>query len=253
MARMTRAPEARLRPSPRDIWRTALTPRWLMALAALLAFIVTCFFLGRWQWDRTQDILDAERAAAADPALLSDIVDDDGTWPNAEIGRTVILEGTFTNDQTQLLNRELEGERGSWTFTGFRLNAGSSVAVMRGWLPEGVASPAPPEESMRILGVLHPNEAFYEGANENGIVTADSGALSALWGVPLIEGYVMLQDEDPALASAESDVLQIVPPTVQVGDVPFPLQNFFYAIQWWVFAAFAIFVYARWLYLDARK
>jgi len=38
-----------------------------------------------------------------------------------------------------------------------------------------------------------------------------------------------------------------------VGDVPFPLQNFFYAIQWWVFAAFAVVVYARWLYLDAKK
>jgi cytochrome oxidase assembly protein ShyY1 len=45
----------------------------------------------------------------------------------------------------------------------------------------------------------------------------------------------------------------IVPPTVQVGEVPFPLQNFFYAIQWWVFAAFAMFVYARWLYLDAKR
>ena len=44
-----------------------------------------------------------------------------------------------------------------------------------------------------------------------------------------------------------------VPPTVQVGDVAFPLQNFFYAIQWWVFALFAVVVYARWLYLDAKK
>ena len=45
----------------------------------------------------------------------------------------------------------------------------------------------------------------------------------------------------------------LFPPTVQVGDVPFPLQNFFYAIQWWVFASFAVVVYARWLYLDAKK
>ena len=29
--------------------------------------------------------------------------------------------------------------------------------------------------------------------------------------------------------------------------------NFFYAIQWWVFASFAVVVYARWLYLDAKK
>jgi cytochrome oxidase assembly protein ShyY1 len=61
----------------------------------------------------------------------------------------------------------------------------------------------------------------------------------------------MVQRQDPE--PSEPNALVIVPPTVQVGDVPFPLQNFFYAIQWWIFAAFAIFVYARWLYLDAKK
>jgi cytochrome oxidase assembly protein ShyY1 len=40
-------------------------------------------------------------------------------------------------------------------------------------------------------------------------------------------------------------------PTVQTADVPFPLQNFFYAFQWWIFAAFAVVVYLRWLWLDA--
>ena len=39
-------------------------------------------------------------------------------------------------------------------------------------------------------------------------------------------------------------------PTAEVG---FPLQNFFYAIQWWVFALFAVTIYIRWLVMGNIK
>ena len=42
-------------------------------------------------------------------------------------------------------------------------------------------------------------------------------------------------------------------PTVQTADVPFPLQNFFYAFQWWIFGAFAVAFYLRWLWLEAHR
>lgn len=250
---MSPGSEAMERPGFADMWRTARTPRWLAALAGLVAFIIACVLLGQWQWDRTQDILDAERAAAAEPVLLERIVVDDESWDNAEIGRDVILEGRFTGDDVLLDNREFQGVTGSWVLTRFELSTGASVAVMRGWLPPGESLPPLESGPVRIEGVLHPNEAFYEGANNSTIVTADSAALAQAWGVPLIDGYVMLQMQDPTLIRSDSNGPVVVPPTVQVGDVPFPLQNFFYAIQWWVFAAFALFVYARWLYLDARK
>jgi hypothetical protein len=35
--------------------------------------------------------------------------------------------------------------------------------------------------------------------------------------------------------------------------VPFPLQNFFYAIQWWVFALFIAGAYLRWLWLTIKE
>jgi hypothetical protein len=34
--------------------------------------------------------------------------------------------------------------------------------------------------------------------------------------------------------------------------VAFPLQNFFYAIQWWIFALFAVAVYVRWLVVGSK-
>lgn len=96
---MSSAPESKVRPSADQIWRTAITPRWLIALAALIAFIIGCIFLGQWQWDRTQDILAAERSAASEPIQLEELIDNDGTWNNADIGRSVILNGNFTADE----------------------------------------------------------------------------------------------------------------------------------------------------------
>lgn len=250
---MSSVPEAKVRPSARDLWRTAITPRWLLALVALIAFVAVSIVLGRWQWDRTQDILAAERAAAAAPMALDELIDDDGTWPNADIGRKVILEGQFTDDELLLPNREYQGDAGTWTITRFQLQDQRSIAVVRGWLPQDVTSPPIRQDSTRVEGVLHPNEAFYEGANETQVVTVDASALENEWGTDLIDGYVMLQELDPILLAADAPAPVIVPPTVSVGDVAFPLQNFFYAIQWWIFAAFAVFVYGRWLYLDARS
>lgn len=251
--RMSSAPDTKVRPSAQDIWRTAITPRWLIALVALIAFIAVSIVLGRWQWDRTQDILAAERAAASEPTQLADLVNDDGMWSNSDIGRTVILNGEFSGDEVLLPNREYQGQAGTWTVTRFELDNQSNIAVVRGWLPTGQVSPPIRIEPTTIQGVLHPNEAFYEGANQEQIITVDASALAREWSTPLIDGYVMLQDQDPTLLAADAAAPVIVPPTVQVEDVPFPLQNFFYAIQWWIFAAFAVFVYARWLYLDARK
>ena len=250
---MTSAPDSRVRPTPADLARTAMRPRWLIALAALVAFIVVCVILGRWQWDRTQDILAAERAAASEPVALMDIVALDGTWNNAEIGRSVILDGAFTDDELLLPNRAYEGQAGTWTITRFELQNGRSVAVVRGWLPTDLQSPPIRQDPTRVEGILHPNEAFYEGANDSQLTTVEAPALAAEWNTELIDGYVMMQTQDPILLAADAPAPVIVPPTVQVGDVPFPLQNFFYAIQWWIFAAFAVFVYARWLYLDASR
>lgn len=249
---MTPAPEAKVRPTVGDLWRTATTSRWLLALVVLIAFVAVSVVLGRWQWDRTQDILAAERAAASAPIDLRELIDDDGTWSNADIGRKVILDGSFTGDELLLPNREYQTQAGTWTITRFQLDDGRSVAVVRGWLPNDVTSPPIRQEPTTIEGVLHPNEAFYEGANQEQIITVVAPALAAVWNTELIDGYVMLQRQDPILLAADAPAPVIVPPTVQVGDVPFPLQNFFYAIQWWIFAAFAIFVYGRWLYLDAR-
>jgi len=237
-----------------SLLRTALAPRGLLALIAALAAAAACIFLGIWQWDRTEDILAAERAASADPVDLTQLLNDDGTWNNRDIGRPVIVNGGFTDDEVLIPNREYQGQRGTWTVTRFALDDGRSIAVTRGFLPDGVVSPPILTNPTLIEGVLHPNEEFYAGANSDGaIVTVDAAALGENWGIPLVQGYVMLQEQDPALLAADAPAPVILPPTVQVGDVAFPLQNFVYAWQWWVFGAFALAVYGWWLWREGRS
>lgn len=235
-----------------SLLRTAFSPRGLLALLAAGAAATACVFLGIWQWERTGDILAAERASASDPVDISELLNDDGTWNNRDIGRPVILEGAFTGDEVLIANRESQGQRGTWTITRFALDDGRSIAVNRGFLPDGISSPAILTSPTQVEGVLHPNEEFYEGANQGGvIVTVDASALGDVWGTSLIPGYVMLQKQDPALLAADAPAPVILPPTVQVGDVAFPLQNFVYAWQWWVFGAFALGVYVWWLWRES--
>ena len=76
----------------------------------------------------------------------------------------------------------------------------------------------------------------------------DSQQLSELWNTELLDGFIVIQSQVPL----DSGAPLFVPPTISTADVAFPLQNFFYAIQWWVFALFAVAIYIRWLVFGSK-
>lgn len=227
--------------------RWALSPRWLVALGLLVAFIVACIFLGLWQWDRTSNILNAERAANAQPAPVNEVVSGI-ELDDASIGRPVTATGTYRNEAT-ISGRLLGDETGVWVVSEFVMSSGDAIAVVRGWSPNAQEITTV-TEPVQIEGIVHPDEYFYADAaiDEASLVTISSTSLEQVWGVDLLPGFLVLTEQVPEPIGYPEPV----PPTVQTGDVPFPLQNFFYAIQWWLFAIFAVVVYLRWLWLDAR-
>lgn len=241
------------RPAPRSLLRLALTPRWLVAAALVLVFSASAVLLGRWQWDRTQSILAAERAALAQPIPIEEVFAGGpaGELPPESIGRSVIVTGDYEPAmQTVVTDREHDGLPGVWVVTGLRLTDERVVAVVRGWLPSGSSPGAvSPIGSVRVSGVLQPDETFYaDAASAPGTTAAiDHARLAEQWGADVVPGFVVLAEQEPGSAPAPVPV----EPTVQTSDVPFPLQNFAYAFQWWVFALFGFLVYARWLWLDA--
>jgi cytochrome oxidase assembly protein ShyY1 len=237
--------------------RLALTPRWIAAALVLLLLVAGAVLLGRWQWDRTQTILVAERASASQPIPVQDVFgDDSGAFtevPAEGIGRPVSVTGEYVDGmQTLIVSRELDGEPGVWVVDGIDLGDGTVSAVLRGWLPDGVSPGAQaPAGEVTVTGILHPDEAFYADAvSEPGTaVSIAHDRLAEQWQATVLPGFVVLSDEEPSSAPAPAPV----PPTVQTSDVPFPLQNFFYAFQWWIFAGFAVAVYLRWLWLESRS
>jgi cytochrome oxidase assembly protein ShyY1 len=236
------------------VLRLALTPRWLAAALGLLLAVTVCLVAGRWQWQRTQDVLAAERAAVAAAVPIEQVIAPGSTDVPAEsIGRPVTLSGSYDPAYQSIVpNRVDDGVAGVWVVTGLRLGDGSVVAVLRGSLASADAAGARvPSGPVQVEGVIQPDESFYaDAADEPGKVAAVVGSrLSAQWGTDVLPGHIALVSQSPADPPAPTPVEA----SVQTADVPFPAQNFFYALQWWIFGLFAIVVYLRWLWLESRR
>ncbi len=246
------------RPGSSATVRLALTPRWLLAALVVVALVALAVLLGRWQWDRTQTILAAERAAASQPIPVEDVfVDADPSAPEVPddgIGRPVTATGTYVPDlQVAVTDRLHEGAVGVWVVTGLELDDGTVVAVLRGSLPAADSPGADaPTTPVTVTGILQPDETFYADADvaEGTVASIAHDRLAQAWGAT---GAARLRRAAGAGADRRRPAPTPVLPTIQTADVPFPLQNFFYAFQWWIFGAFAIAFYLRWLWLEAHR
>ncbi len=241
-------------PASRGILRLALTPRGIVAALVVLLLVAAAILLGRWQWDRTQTILEAERASASLPIPVQEVLPPDVTQlPNEVIGRPVTATGGYEPSmQAAVSNRVHAGAPGVWIVTGLRLADGRVAAVLRGSLPAGTSPGAePPAGAVTVTGVLQPDEQFYSDAvvEPGTVASIASDRLAAMWGADLLPGFIVLTVQEPSSSPAPVPVQA----TAQTGDVAFPLQNFFYAFQWWFFAIFAVVLYGRWLWLEARR
>jgi cytochrome oxidase assembly protein ShyY1 len=235
-------------PPSNDFWSRARTPASILALLSLIAVCVLFFFLGKWQWDRTQDILDAERAASMAAVPIGQIVQ---PMNPEDYGRTVTATGSYREvDQVRIGSRlSTDSVPGDWIVSALEIESGGSIAVVRGWVPQGQTF-STLGEIISIEGILQPSDTFYQGPLDPSgeVLTIDSEQLSAVWNTTLFDGYIVMQSQSPmGVNSPES-----VPPTISTADVAFPLQNFFYAIQWWVFSLFAVTIYIRWLVVGSK-
>ena len=235
------------RPARSDLARLARTPRWLGLLAVAVAFAVLAGLLGMWQWGRTQDVLAAERAARAEPVDIREVIVD-GIVPNESIGRPVLATGEYGTGQLLIRDRDCAGAAGFWVLTPLHLDSGEVVGILRGCVTSADEPAAVPTlGTVTVSGVVHPDERFYaDSAPADGIGLAVRSA-DAGWSGDVVPGFLMLTAQEPVAGPVPTPV----PATVQTGDVAFPLQNFFYAIQWWVFALFGFFAWARWLWVEA--
>ena len=193
--------------------------------------------LGFWQLSvsEAQGAKAAERRASAPPVPLSSVARA-GEPATDGYGRSVTFDGTY--DPALQLLVPMEGGQFR-VLTGLRQADGSVLAVVRGVVADASA-PSPPSGVVEQVGVLLPTEEHLPGADlpTGQIASVRLPALAQQWPGPLIGGYVNL-------SSADAMSQGLTPSVLQLPEAPGRLRNGAYSMQWWLFAAFTLFMAFR--------
>ncbi len=236
-------------------WSPRLWGAHLVALVCVAAAVA----LGLWQYDAWQAHREAERVdlTNAEPESLTAVLGADQPFPTEHVGRPVELEGTWLPEGTVLVSgREESGEDGSWVVTPLTVGGPRepAIPVVRGWVPgtDPAAAPAPPTGTAALIGWLQPGEgtgAADQDPTDDVLPQVRIADLVQRVDVDLYGGYVVV---DPA-ATAETGgrnagttglepaTLDQLPPAGTFTG----WRNIAYAIEWWLFAAFALFLWWR--------
>ncbi len=228
--------------------RTALQPRWLALLGVLLIVLYSFGRLGLWQMSLAQaaQIQTLTERADRDAAPLDDVITPQTAFPEGGVGRPVRASGVYIAEfQFTVPGRVLEGEDGWWVVTPLRTDQGALLPVLRGWVAQPSLAGNPDAAQRTVTGTLAPGETPAPGPDlpPGQLGAIDLAVLANVWPGDLYNGYVFASDQDPPVSAGEVTPV----PTPSLAPDGIDWRNFGYAIQWWVFAAFALYMYARFL------
>lgn len=224
--------------------RTLLAPRYLGAHLLMVLAVAVATGLGVWQLDAWQARrADAQRdLTTAQPVPLRSVMGPDSSFPGESLGRPVELSGRWVPQSTMYVSDRQEGGRtGYWVVTPVRVDGtASAMPVVRGWAPR--ASAPSVAGSVRLTGWLQPGEGSgLVDRDPDDDVIPEMRIASLVQHVPmdLYGGFVID-------SSAGSGLAQVDPTDAPPVGSTTALRNLLYAIEWWIFALFALVVWWRW-------
>lgn len=257
---------------PCRVLKTALRPRSILALIVSLGLAVGFVLLSQWQLEsgeRARTVADP----AKDVARPLEQAARAGTPVTAEqADQLVTVSGDYRDGSTVLVPGRLrDGSEGWWAVAALDVpgsaarwpDAGGdlTVAVARGWVEDPGSAPDEPEGRVGIVGRYLPPEGPVPGEDLPGgqVGTVSPAELTNLWDAPVWSGYVAAfgevpadaplplradgtPAEDAALLSPQLSRLEI---DQQPTDESVDLLNLFYAVEWVVFAGFAVYLWWR--------
>ncbi len=220
--------------------------RRLLGLHLLLIVVLAGTGLaGWWQLDawRAEQRNDAAERIDREPVPLADVLGPDDPLANEDDGVPVEVRGTYapTGQQFLVSGRTDGDQEGYWVLSPLEITGTdpvSALLVVRGWVASDADLPPVPSGPVRETGVL---EAGEEGS-------ADVGADRVIEAVR-IPSLVNEVDTDLygayLVSTSPQDGLEpVAPPTPDPGWAA-GLRNLAYALQWWCFGGFAIFLWWR--------
>lgn len=231
--------------NPSGPWAPRRWPGHLLVLVLLGAAVL----LGWWQYGAGQSERDA---AARDltsraPVELSDVLGPDDPFPAPSVGQPVRVSGTWVDTATVFVAR---GD-GFWVVTPLVVDdpaaAGAALPVVRGVSATPAATPV--SGRAEVTGWLQPGEgtgAADDDPTDDVLPQLRPADLVQRLDEDLYSGYLVARQPTGELAPASLEQLPGV-------DRFTGLRNFLYALEWWVFGAFAVFVWVRFLRDEARR
>jgi surfeit locus 1 family protein len=228
--------------------RSFVAPRfWGVHLLALVC-VGAAVWLGAWQYDAWQERRAAEATdlTQLDPIPLAEAMGPDDPFPGDRVGQPVIVDGTWVPEGTVFVSgREHEGRTGYWAVTPLAISARDSPAmpVVRGWVPSPEGAPSPPTGRAELVAWLQPPEgstAVDEDPDDDVLPQLRIADLIQHVDQDLYGAYAVATE--PVGGLEEADLEQLP----DVGRFT-ALRNLLYALEWWVFGGFAVFIWWRYL------
>jgi cytochrome oxidase assembly protein ShyY1 len=212
----------------------------LLAVAVTVAGVL----LGLWQyhvWQQGREVGSASRADAR-PVPLDDVMTSDAAFPRDGVGRPVRFAGRWLPSSTlYVAGQTSHGRTGVWAVTPVAVCGGTrscadapAVLVVRGWAPSRSQAPKAPDGPASVTGWLQPGEG---SASPLQVVDQVQHIDRDLYG-----GYVIAKvstPREPELGAVTPANLPKPPPSTS-------LRNLLYALEWWVFAGFAVYAWWHW-------
>ncbi|MFD0024478.1 SURF1 family cytochrome oxidase biogenesis protein [Streptomyces sp. NPDC058382] len=250
------------------MYRFLLTPRWWGINLFVVLAIPFCVFMGTWQLGRFEDRVQTHEAAEQRPApgtRAAEPLDELLPVDTETSGRPATATGRYA-DQFLVPGRKLDERDGFYVVGMLRTDgSGKALPVVRGWLPGKAGHtpvPAAPTGTVTVTGDLQASEnAGTAGVDATGgLPDGQVGMISAASLVNLVpydvyDAWVTLQRSDVSTGGAsaarasggKAAVLRPVPATAAQGtglDLK-AFQNLGYLCEWFVFAAFVLFMWFR--------
>lgn len=256
-----------------------MKPRWLGLFAMVVAVMVSFGMLGLWQLQVARDQTRADEVRAAPTRPVADVaavLTPHGPFPHDGAGRRITATGRYDGSAQVLVTpRLLRGKRGYWVVTPLVVRStGARLAVVRGFVtdPAQAVQPGPDTGSdtdvgsdrdagadsgvdtdVIVSGTLAAGESPAGGGGPLGggdsaplpdgqIGALDLSLLVNRWPGDLYNAFAFATAEQPDVTSVASPAVERVPPpALESGALSW--RNAAYALQWWVFALFAAYMW----------
>jgi len=214
----------------------------------MVVLATAAVLLGLWQLDAWQTRRDDEARdlTHAHPVALGSVIGPDDPFPGRSVGQPVKVAGDWVPTGTVFVSgREHDGRDGYWMVTPLAVGGvhAPAIPVVLGWVDDPDQAPAPPEGRAELVGWLQPPEGTSDvDDNPTDDVLPQLRIADVVQHVDqdLYGAYVIAQDGVAGLPAAD---LAQLPDAGRFTAI----RNLLYAIEWWVFGAFAVLIWWRWV------